>query len=106
MKTSLVSFGFAACLVIGFLFGHQTNLEQKAQSVPVKNPNMTVNAPDPNHPGQRRFYTLDITRAVRSHQSPTVYGDVSEEPGDRDFIVDVDGNSYWGTLKPAPSPTE
>jgi hypothetical protein len=64
------------------------------------NLNVTINAPHPNEPGKRRFYSLRLTRAVRANQKPVSYdpdGFDPEHPGDSDWIVDVDGAAYWAT---------
>lgn len=86
---------FACGGIVGYLFCY--NSGGRHSSPPVER-RVILDAPNPIRPGSRTFTRLVILRAYRSAEGTTNFGSVPNEPGDRDWVINIDGNCYFAEI--------
>lgn len=83
----------ALALLLGLALGSCFRPAPRAAEAGVGGP-AVVNAPPGECGGGRRTFTLQLTRAVRPGRPP-VGGTAPDPLGPDDWVIDVDGASYW-----------
>jgi|GEM_PF-6361766 len=86
---------FACGGIAGYLFCHHSGGRHSTSPVERR---VILDAPNPARPGSRTFTRLVILRAYRSSEGATTFGPVPNEPGDRDWVINIDGNCYFAQI--------